>query len=197
MLGMLVALFATSVPPESPTPTESARSAVAAAEQFGSAFPGEVQRVLSSTDDAREVWQTIAPHTLLEVEINPEMRVKIAPGRAKAELVAGERRAYFVRVDNRCGATARLAISATDLASVGGAEPEWLEVEIADVPGCSDRLSGAAVDYKLVVCRVKRPGRREARLGMDAGQGTQDLGFRGVTDVLFHVRPASQATKGD
>ena len=33
-------------------------------------------------------------------------------------------------------------------------------------------------------------GKREATLGFDVGQGTQDLGFRGECPVLFDVRPA-------
>src|SRR5262249_45925301 len=36
-------------------------------------------------------------------------------------------------------------------------------------------------------------GKREATIGFDVGQGTQDLGFRGEAPVLFDIRPAVPA----
>ncbi|HEX6985401.1 MAG TPA: hypothetical protein VF170_08485 [Planctomycetaceae bacterium] len=187
--SLLALLAAASIPPGLPTPAESARAVADAADRLGAPFPGDLARTLAMADDARAVWQAVAPHTLLEVEINPEMRVKVAAGRAEPTLVAGRPRAFFVRIDNRCGTTARLAVTPADLAAPDAAPPDWLDVEVVDAAGCSDRLSGAPVEYKLLLCRAAEPGRREVRLGLDAGQGTQDLGFRGVTDILFHVRP--------
>ncbi len=124
------------------------------------------------------------------------MRVKVAAGPAKPILTAGQPTAFIVRVENRCGATARLAVTASDLASASGEAPSWLDLKIADTKTHSDRLSGAPVEYKLLICRITEPGRREVRLGFDAGQGTQDIGFRGVTDVLFHVGKDAE-TPGD
>src|SRR5207253_2542542 len=37
-------------------------------------------------------------------------------------------------------------------------------------------------------------GKREGRLSFNVGQGTQDLGFRSDTDILFVTRPATKVT---
>jgi hypothetical protein len=185
----LLWLVVASSPAESlPTPAESARHAVEAAKQLRAPFSESLATRLAAADDDAAVWQAVAPHTLVEVELNPEMRVKVAAGPAKPLLIAGRPMPFIVRIENRCGATARLAVTATDLASPSDEAPSWLDLKIVDTPAHSDRLSGAPVEYKLLMCRIAEPGRREVRLGFDAGQGTQDIGFRGVTDILFHVR---------
>jgi len=195
-LPIVVLALAASPADLLPTPAESALQAVKTANHLRAPFPESLSKELAAADDAADVWQAVAPHTLIEVEINPEMRVKVAAGRAKPILTAGQTTPFLVRVENRCGATARLAVSASDLASATGDTPSWLDLKIVDAKSHSDRLSGAAVEYKLLLCRITEPGRREVRLGFDAGQGTQDIGFRGVTDILFHVRKDA-ATSGD
>lgn len=187
--GLLAISLAVAGAAELPTPGESARSVIGAAERLGVPFDGKLGEELAKAEGSKDLWDALKPHTLLEVELNPEMRVKVKAGPAEPVLVAGKPRAFFVRVDNTCGATAKLALKATDLASADGDAPEWLDVEIVNAEGVSDRLNGAPVEYKLLICTAREAGRREARFGLDAGQGTQDLGFRGVTDILFHVRP--------
>lgn len=188
--GLLLATLAFAGSSDLPAPAESAQIVLEAAERLDAPFDATLVEKVATAERTKDLWDALKPHTLLEVELNPEMRVKVAAGPAKADLVAGRPRAFFVRVDNACGATARLALTAADLAAADGGEPGWLDIEIVNDVGCSDRLSGAPVEYKLLICRAREPGRREARLGLDAGQGTQDLGFRGVTDILFHVRSA-------
>ena len=51
-------------------------------------------------------------------------------------------------------------------------------------------LSGLGVEYALALLYSSESGKREATIGFDVGQGTQDLGFRGEVPVLFEVRPA-------
>ena len=196
-MTVLACLLLIASPTELPTPGDSARSVIEAAERLGVPFEGAIAEELARAEGSKDLWDALKPHTLLEVELNPEMRVKVKAGPAEPTLVAGKPRAFFVRVDNTCGATAKLAITATDLASADGAAPDWLDVEIVNAEGISDRLNGAPVEYKLLICTAREPGRREARFGLDAGQGTQDLGFRGVTDILFHVRPASGRASGE
>lgn len=185
----LMCLIATSSPTEPlPTPAESAVQAAQTAKELRTPFPESLAKQLATAEDSSQIWQAVAPHTLIEVELNPEMRVKVAAGPAKAVLTAGRPAPFIVRVENRCGATARLTVTASDLASAAGEAPRWLDLTIVDTKTHSDRLSGAPVEYKLLICRITEPGRREVRLAFDAGQGTQDIGFRGMTDVLFHVR---------
>jgi hypothetical protein len=46
-------------------------------------------------------------------------------------------------------------------------------------------MSGAESEWKLVEIRMSEAGTREVRIEADAGQGTQDLGFRAATDLLL------------
>jgi hypothetical protein len=55
-------------------------------------------------------------------------------------------------------------------------------------------LSGLEVEYALALVYSSEAGRREATLTFDAGQGTQDLGFRAEVPVLFTVKPAVAVT---
>ena len=49
-------------------------------------------------------------------------------------------------------------------------------------------LSGAKVEYVLMRLRPRETGKREATLHFDAGQGSQDLGFRAEVPILFTVK---------
>ena len=51
-------------------------------------------------------------------------------------------------------------------------------------------LSGLEVEYAVALIYSSEPGRREATIAFDVGQGTQDLGFRAEVPVLFTVKPA-------
>ena len=51
-------------------------------------------------------------------------------------------------------------------------------------------LSGLEVEYAIALVYSSDAGKREATIGFDIGQGTQDLGFRAEVPVLFDVRPA-------
>jgi hypothetical protein len=57
-------------------------------------------------------------------------------------------------------------------------------------PPMTANLSGLGVEYCVALIYASEAGRREALLAFDAGQGTQDLGFRGELPVLFEVKPA-------
>ena len=46
------------------------------------------------------------------------------------------------------------------------------------------------VEYAVALIYCSEAGQREATIGFDVGQGTQDLGFRGEVPILFEVRPA-------
>ena len=49
-------------------------------------------------------------------------------------------------------------------------------------------LSGLKVEYAIALIYSGDAGKREATLGFDVGQGTQDLGFRAEVPVLFTIR---------
>ena len=128
----------------------------------------------------------LARCTLFEVQINPEMRVKVNAGPAPAELVVGEWQFFLVRIQNDSGTTAPLQLS------VLNPEP-WLAAEVVATTNLP-ALSGAALEYRIVKLRSLEEGKREARISLHVGQGTQDLGFRNEVDILFDCRTKPSAT---
>ena len=82
-------------------------------------------------------------------------------------------------------------LSAIDLALNPPGVAKWCSIEIVDDPFTSRYLSGETTEFKVVEITPHAAGIREVRIVGDAGQGTQDLGFRATTDVLIDVQPAS------
>src|SRR6185437_9863668 len=78
----------------------------------------------------------------------------------------------------------RNSVSASDVLQ------RWMDLAVyADRP-MRRALSGLALEYRLLQIQSRDAGRREARIGFNVGQGTQDLGFRSDVDVLFTCEPA-------
>jgi hypothetical protein len=88
-----------------------------------------------------------------------------------------------------------LQVSSPNAAAVPGASPaevadRWLDLQMFDSQPLTRSLSGLSLEYRIVQLYSRDAGRREARIGFNVGQGTQDLGFRNEVDVLFQCVPA-------
>lgn len=147
---------------------------------------------LASASTIREVDAAVSSLTLASVGINPEGRVKIASAPDRIDLVAGVPRRFFVRVENLAGVTAPLRLRGLDQASPAGAEAAWLTLNFIDAaaseaPRATADLSGTTDELFVVELLVSESGLREVRLVADAGQGTQDLGFRATADVRLRI----------
>jgi hypothetical protein len=168
-----------------------------------------LDKALATGDEAEAVKQVQAvldPLCLVGVNINPESRVKVAPGQAPASLIQQGRRIFLVKVHNEAGVTAALRVSSPNAAplyerSHGGPDPEvkikphevgdrWLDVAMSDGQPLNKTLSGLPLEYRVIELYSRDVGRREAKLVFDVGQGTQDLGFRNEVNILFHCEPA-------
>ncbi len=130
---------------------------------------------------------------LAHVQINPEMRVKVARGPAIPALVRGGWRPFLVKVHNEAGTTSALRAGTVQVRSAGGTAEaphahRWLDLLTFDDPPMLPTLSGLAVEYRIVRLHAREAGRREASLAFDVGQGTQDLGFRNEVPILFDCR---------
>jgi hypothetical protein len=126
------------------------------------------------------------PPPAVVVTINPEGRVKVARGPAELVLTRGRPGYFVVRVDNQSGGRPRLR----PLGAYTGAAVNPFAVELVRDDRLGPDLSGRPVEFLLLKVACADGGRRELTLGFDAGQGTQDLGFRGEVPLLFDVRPA-------
>ncbi|MBL9200002.1 MAG: CehA/McbA family metallohydrolase [Opitutaceae bacterium] len=168
----------------------------------GSPLPEAERRVLESIpadapDAAARVQALLDQHCLFLVTINPEMRVKVAVGPAAAVLMEQGWRQFLVKVRNEAGATAALratSANAQRLFNSPAAEvaDRWLELQMFDAQPLRATLSGLGVEYRIIQLHSRDAGRREAKFSFDVGQGTQDLGYRAETDVLFRCEPARE-----
>src|SRR5262249_4351160 len=85
-----------------------------------------INRATAGSDEAASVVELQAvldAHVLLEVDINPESRVKVAQGRARPELVEGGTRLFLVKVRNAAGVTAPLAVDSPN--GMPASHPSW------------------------------------------------------------------------
>ena len=161
------------------------RSALAA----GALFLPELRRPQVLDGQALEAIEPIQRELdrsfLIDVHINPEMRVKVARGPARAVLVERGWRAFRVRVRNEAGTTAPLRAA--------GRAQSWLDLQMLDDPPLSPALSGLELEYRILRLYSREAGQREASLSFDVGQGSQDLGFRNEVPILFDCRPADHS----
>ena len=163
--------------------------------------------------NSRRLQELLDPLTLLVVEINPEVRVKARRGPAPARLQQSGYVPFLLKVINESTATKPLRIRSPQAGPVyagashgsltrqqqthlnegenlDGRTDRFLDLELYTAPPMSTELSGLEVEYLIVLVYSSEAGKREAVLRVDAGEGSQDLGFRGEVAVLFDIRPA-------
>jgi hypothetical protein len=198
-------------------------------------FTAQVKRLIEATDylgvpfeavdkkklqaaieegNAAELQGVLDRYCLFAVHINPEMRVKVVPGPAKAELVEQGWRQFLVKVENEAGTTAQLEAVSPNAQSLyeggwantpsdkvfkkRGASSElrelWLDMMMFNNQPLTKSLSGLGVEYRIIQLFSRDAGKREARIGFNVGQGTQDIGHRNEVDVLFNSLPAHELT---
>ena len=191
-----------------------------ALDHLGAPLPAPTRRELEAAGrarDARRLQELLDPHVLLVVHINPEARVKVARGPAPARLQQAGYTPALVKVVNESGGTQRLRIGSPQSGPVyagvtklsmerqrqehlrenentTGRTDRFLEVEMFASPPMTASLTGLEVEYAVALIFSSEAGRREATITFDAGQGTQDLGFRAELPVLFDVKPAVPVT---
>ncbi len=163
--------------------------------------------------DAKRLQELLDPRMLFVVSLNPEVRVKVGRGLARAVLQQGGFTPVLIKVLNDSTVSDPLRIvspqsgpvysgAALDILkrqaqtelnineNTKGATDRFLQTEMLTAPPMTKPLSGLEVEYAIGLIYSSEAGKREATIGFDVGGGNQDLGFRGETPVLFDVRPA-------
>lgn len=153
----------------------------------------------------KQLQEILDPYCLAMVEINPEARVKVMRGPAKAMLTRGGWRSFLVKVNNLAGVTARLEVQSPNAApdmnmssgesrarleniiSPGQVGNRFLEVAMYRNRPLETNLSGLKLEYAVVQIYSREEGQREAELSFNIGQGSQDLGFRNAVGILFDI----------
>jgi len=186
---------------------------------LGSSLSKDDEKRLSALKDqamtaatAGQVQRILDPYCLAIVNINPESRVKVTRGAAAAKLVQDGWVSFLVKVNNDAGVTARLEVespnSATPLyapsyqprvdekkkLTPGQVANRFLEMQMYRNPPLLANLSGYKLEYAVVQIYCKDAGQREATIGFNVGQGTQDIGFRNTIPILFTIKPAVNVT---
>lgn len=133
--------------------------------------------------DAAALADAAQSLVFLEVTINPEGRVRVSPGAAVPAMKAGVAALALVKVNNQSGGQQRLI----PRCQCPGSDANPFSVAMMNAKGGPADLIGRELEYMLVKISCERPGPREAIFAFQAGQGTEDIGFRGETAVLFKV----------
>jgi hypothetical protein len=163
--------------------------------------------------DPKRLQELLDGNVLFTVSINPESRVKVARTVPRFPLQQVGYTPVLIKVINDSDTTPRLRMTSPQAGAVydgasrftmlrqqqtgltanqntNRSSDRFLDLEVYSAAPMSDELNGLAVEYKIGLIYASEAGRREAVIGFDIGQGTQDLGFRGEAAVLFDIRPA-------
>ena len=148
-----------------------------------------------ASEATQQIQRILDRSCLVGVNINPESRVKVLRGPAEAELVQHGWRHFLVKVHNEAGVTATLRATSPQGRALAGSLAEeiadrWLDLAPFDRQPLTETLSGLVLEYRIVALYSRDAGRREATIGFDVGQGTQDIGFRNEIAILFSARRA-------
>jgi hypothetical protein len=178
------------------------RSLLAGLDKLSSPLPAETIKAVNKLLDSEPETEGLAiaaiqklldRHCLVGVHINPESRVKAARGPLRADLVHDRTKLVLVKVHNEAGLTHALSVSSDQAVVPGKRELDrWLVASIVNTSPFTRTLSGSRLEYRVLRLSPRQSGKREATLVFDAGQGTQDLGFRAEVPVLFIVERASK-----
>ncbi|MEC8475558.1 MAG: hypothetical protein VXZ38_12955 [Planctomycetota bacterium] len=147
----------------------------------------EVINRLRLASNGGEVEKAIETLVWLDVTINPESRVKIESRDDQLRVRENRPTRRLARVENTAGITAPLNLASIDLSLNPARVAEWCNTKILNSGGLSNELTGELVEYKVVEITTSGVGLREIRIIGDAGQGTQDLGFRATADLLLNT----------
>ena len=155
---------------------------------------------------AKAIQKILDPMCLVAVTINAESRVSVVEGPAKKELVHNGWRTFLIKVYNEAGINPDLKLESPNVAplfkrSTSSPNPKpditpldvpqrFLDAEVYGRQPLTPRLSGLGLEYRILQLYTREHGKREAKLGFNVGQGTQDIGFRNEVPILFHCLPA-------
>ena len=95
----------------------------------------------------------------------------------------------LIKVHNEGGVTQALRLYGPEILPRGERSPgRWLEAAWVHDQSFPAELTGRRLEYRLLRLTPRQSGKRESTFQFDVGQGTQDLGFRAETPILFTVR---------
>ncbi|HTE09706.1 MAG TPA: CehA/McbA family metallohydrolase [Chitinophagaceae bacterium] len=167
-----------------------------------------LQQQSLTAEIAKLVQDILDPYCLAMIDINPESRVKVTRGSAKAKLIQNGWISYLVKVANDAGITAQLEVQSPNAATPlyapsvdqrvnekkiltrGQSANRFCEMQLYRNRPMLGHLSGLKLEYAILQIYCKDAGQREVEIGFNVGQGTQDIGFRNTVNILFNSNPS-------
>jgi len=151
----------------------------------GSAHPDPSRGTESKTGIESKKVDDLMPPILIKVSISPEARVKAAAEEIATNLHRGQWQDFSIEIDNAAGITAPLVIESEQILAGQDdtSRDHWLQLEIKP----NGALTGSRHETRTLRLRSRDAGVRTAILNFNAGQGTQDLGFRSDVLITFKV----------
>lgn len=161
-----------------------------------------------------QIQQILDPYCLFMVDINAEARVKVLRGPATATLMQGGWKSFLVKVYNQARVPARLEVQSPNalapffkssfapkvkeenVLTPGQVQNRFLDISMYRNRPLQSNLSGLILEYAVVQIFSKEAGQRQAEIGFNIGQGSQDVGFRNSIDILFNVKPSVKVVLG-
>ena len=168
----------------------------------------DLQRQPLTSETPKVIQNILDPYCLAMITINPESRVHVTRGPATAKLNQNGWSTFLVKVNNDAGVTAQLQVESPNAAtplypssfaprvaekkklSPGQVANRFLEIQLYRNRPLLPNLSGLKLEYAVLQIYSKDAGQREAEIGFNVGQGTQDIGFRNVISILFNISPS-------
>lgn len=125
------------------------------------------------------------PSVLITVSISPESRVKATAEDIAMELHQGDWKDFLIEIENAAGITAPLVVESEQFLQSDDdtSRDRWLQFELQP----HGALTGMRNEIRTLRLKSHDSGIRTAILNFNAGQGTQDLGFRSDVLVTFKV----------
>lgn len=174
----------------------------------------ELQNKSLDQQTIQQIQDILDPYCLAIVNINPEARVKVTRGAAPAKLIQGGWTSFLVKVFNEAGSTAQLQVESPNattplhaptssmdsrvkpenVITPGQSANRFLELQMYRNRPLQASLSGLKLEYAVVQLYSKDAGQREAEMGFNIGQGTQDIGFRNTIHILFNINTSVKVT---
>jgi hypothetical protein len=158
------------------------------------------------------IQEILDPYCLAMININAEARVKVMRGPVKAKLIQNGWVSFLVKVNNDAGVTAQLQatspnadaplhvstfeqhVKEKNILTPGQVANRFLEMQLYRNRPLLPNLSGLRLEYAVLQIYSKDAGQREAEIGFNIGQGTQDIGFRNTINILFNILPSVNVT---
>ena len=134
------------------------------------------------------------PPALITVTISPEARVKAAAEDGPRGLVQGGWQEFTIVIENTAGITAPLVVECQQAmtSAADTSRDRWLQFVLQP----AGSLTGKPHETRTLRLWSRDAGVRTAVLIFNAGQGTQDLGFRSDVMLTFKVAPVVRALHG-